>query len=116
VGRAPGCSNTCGAIPLSNNYQYTRLTHVTQLVYTVFARNFDSGARDGYTDVDEGRRTETPEVTESSGVVDRGPRKNSGVHRNVISKLENSRGGAYPETIRKLARALDVDPAELIKE
>jgi transcriptional regulator with XRE-family HTH domain len=42
--------------------------------------------------------------------------KESGVHRNVISKLENSRGGAYPETIRKLARALDVDPAELIKE
>jgi transcriptional regulator with XRE-family HTH domain len=42
--------------------------------------------------------------------------KYSGVHRNVISKLENSRGGAYPETIRKLARALDVDPAELVGE
>ena len=42
--------------------------------------------------------------------------KESGVHRNVISKLENSRGGAYPETIRKLVRALAVDPAELIKE
>jgi len=42
--------------------------------------------------------------------------KKSGVHRNVISKLENSKGGAYPETIRKLARALDVDPVELIKE
>ncbi len=38
----------------------------------------------------------------------------SGVHRNVISKLENGRGGAYPETIRKLAEALRVDPAELI--
>jgi transcriptional regulator with XRE-family HTH domain len=38
----------------------------------------------------------------------------SGVHRNVISKLENGRGGAYPETIRKLAEALGVDPAELI--
>ena len=42
--------------------------------------------------------------------------KKSGVHRNVISKLENSKGGAHPETIRKLARALDVDPVELIKE
>src|SRR5215208_748322 len=51
---------------------YTRLAHAMQLVYTVFARNFDSGARDGYTDVDEGRRTETPDVTESSRVVDRG--------------------------------------------
>jgi len=42
--------------------------------------------------------------------------KESGVHRNVISKLENGRGGAYPETFRKLAGALDVDPVELIKE
>jgi transcriptional regulator with XRE-family HTH domain len=39
----------------------------------------------------------------------------SGVHRNIISKLENGRGGAYPETIRKLADALGVDPAELIR-
>ncbi len=40
----------------------------------------------------------------------------SGVHRNTISKLENSKGGAYPETIRKLAEALDVDPTELLGE
>jgi transcriptional regulator with XRE-family HTH domain len=40
----------------------------------------------------------------------------SGVHRNVISKLENGRGGAYPETIRKLAKALDVEPSELLEE
>jgi transcriptional regulator with XRE-family HTH domain len=38
----------------------------------------------------------------------------SGVHRNTISKLENGRGGAYPETIRRLAEALDVDPTELL--
>jgi transcriptional regulator with XRE-family HTH domain len=40
----------------------------------------------------------------------------SGVHRNTISKLENGRGGAYPETIRKLAEALDVEPTELLEE
>jgi transcriptional regulator with XRE-family HTH domain len=40
----------------------------------------------------------------------------SGVHRNTISKLENGKGGAYPETIRQLAEALDVEPAELIGE
>ncbi len=40
----------------------------------------------------------------------------SGVHRNTISKLENERGGAYPETIRKLAEALDVEPAELLED
>jgi transcriptional regulator with XRE-family HTH domain len=42
--------------------------------------------------------------------------RESGVHRNVVSKLENGKGGAYPETIRKLARALNVDPSELVKE
>ncbi len=40
----------------------------------------------------------------------------SGVHRNIISKLENNRGGAYPETIRKLAEALQVEPTELLGE
>jgi transcriptional regulator with XRE-family HTH domain len=40
----------------------------------------------------------------------------SGVHRNIISKLENDKGGAYPETIRKLAEALGVEPAELVGE
>jgi transcriptional regulator with XRE-family HTH domain len=41
--------------------------------------------------------------------------KESGVHRNIISKLENDNGGAYPETIRKLAEALGVEPRELVK-
>ena len=41
--------------------------------------------------------------------------RESGVHRNVISKLENNRGGAHPETIRKLARALDAEAEELVK-
>ncbi len=40
----------------------------------------------------------------------------SGVHRNTISKLENGRGGAYPETIRKLAEALDVEPTDLLED
>ena len=39
----------------------------------------------------------------------------SGVHRNVVSKLENGRGGAHPDTIRKLAAALGVEPEELVK-
>jgi transcriptional regulator with XRE-family HTH domain len=41
--------------------------------------------------------------------------RESGVHRNIISKLENNKGGAYPETIRKLAEALGVHPHELVK-
>jgi transcriptional regulator with XRE-family HTH domain len=41
--------------------------------------------------------------------------RESGVHRNIISKLETGKGGAYPETIRKLAEALGVDAHELVK-
>jgi transcriptional regulator with XRE-family HTH domain len=38
----------------------------------------------------------------------------SGVHRNLISTYEHGKSGAHPDTIRKLAKALDVDPTELI--
>ena len=40
----------------------------------------------------------------------------SGVHRNLISTYEHGKSGAHPDTIRKLANALDVDPTELIGE
>jgi transcriptional regulator with XRE-family HTH domain len=41
--------------------------------------------------------------------------RESGVHRNIISKLEQGKGGAYPETIRKLAEALGVEAHELVR-
>ena len=40
----------------------------------------------------------------------------SGVHRNLISTYEHGKSGAHPDTIRKLAKALDVDPTELVGE
>ena len=40
----------------------------------------------------------------------------SGVHRNLISTYEHGKSGAHPDTIRKLANALGVDPTELIGE
>ncbi len=39
----------------------------------------------------------------------------SGVAYNTIWHLENGKRGAQPRTLRKLARALDVEPAELVK-
>ena len=39
----------------------------------------------------------------------------SGVSYNTIWRLENSKTGAQPRTIRKLARALGVDPEELVR-
>jgi transcriptional regulator with XRE-family HTH domain len=38
----------------------------------------------------------------------------SGVHRNLISTYEHGKAGAHPDTIRKLAEALGVDPSELV--
>ena len=40
----------------------------------------------------------------------------SGVHRNLISTYEHGKSGAHPDIIRKLAKALDVDPTELVGE
>jgi transcriptional regulator with XRE-family HTH domain len=40
----------------------------------------------------------------------------SGVHRNQISTYELGKAGAHPDTIRKLAKALDVDPRELLPD
>ena len=39
----------------------------------------------------------------------------SNVSLNTIWRIEAGRQGAHPKTIRKLAAALDVDPAELVK-
>jgi len=39
----------------------------------------------------------------------------SGVAYNTIWHLENGKRGAQPRTLRKLARALDVEPEQLVK-
>ena len=39
----------------------------------------------------------------------------SGVSYNTIWRLETGKTGAQPRTIRKLAKALGVDPSELVK-
>jgi transcriptional regulator with XRE-family HTH domain len=41
--------------------------------------------------------------------------RRSGVAYNTIWHLENGKRGAQPRTLRKLARALDVEPEELVK-
>ena len=40
----------------------------------------------------------------------------SGVHRNLISDYELGESGAHPDTIRKLADDLGVEPVELLKD
>ncbi len=40
----------------------------------------------------------------------------AGVSKTTISNIENGQSEAYPSTIRKLARALDVTPSELVRQ
>ena len=40
----------------------------------------------------------------------------SGISYNTVWRLETGRTGAHPKTVRKLAEALGVDPARLVKE
>ena len=40
----------------------------------------------------------------------------SGVSYNTIWRLETGKTGAQPRTIRRIAEALGVNPAELVKE
>jgi transcriptional regulator with XRE-family HTH domain len=43
--------------------------------------------------------------------------KASGIHRDHIGRLERGYGGeSRPPTIRKLAKALDVDPRQLLED
>jgi transcriptional regulator with XRE-family HTH domain len=39
----------------------------------------------------------------------------AGVSKTTISNIENGQAEAYPTTIRKLAAALEVEPAELVR-
>ena len=39
----------------------------------------------------------------------------AGVSKDTIWRLENGHSEAHPSTIRKLAKALDVQPKELVK-
>ncbi len=39
----------------------------------------------------------------------------SGVSYNTIWRIEDGRQGAHPRTLRKLAKALEVEPSELVK-
>jgi DNA-binding Xre family transcriptional regulator len=113
--RASGsCGDSAGAISLSNVY-------IIHLLHTL--RNYNILIL--HTNLTGRRAMSTQTLVKVDGQKLRKLRERrlwligrlaeeSGVHRNVISKLENGRGGAHPDTIRKLAKALDVDPTELL--
>ena len=54
------------------------------------------------------------ELRRSRGLSQRGLGRLAGVSANAILRIENGRG-AYPVTVRKIAAALRVQPAELVR-
>ena len=53
---------------------------------------------------------------QSTGLTQRELGKLAGVAAGTVYRLENSRRGAYPVTVRKLAIALGVAPAQLVRD
>ena len=55
-------------------------------------------------------------LRQSRGLSQRDPGKQAKVSPGTVYRLENGLRGAYPQTVRKLASALGVSPAELVRE
>jgi transcriptional regulator with XRE-family HTH domain len=75
-----------------------------------------TGVRDLYkvvmeVDVDKVKRLRKERVLTIRELADE-----AGVSKTTISNIENGQSEAYPSTIRKLARALDVTPSELVRQ
>src|SRR5215217_7402977 len=102
VVRVPGCSNTCGAIPLSDTIIVQTLHNSCKYFILPLYRLLTW------------RRTMSTQVLVK---VD-GQKLQKLRERRLwlVGDLAEESGGSYPETIRKLAKALDVEPTELLQE
>lgn len=66
---------------------------------------------------DEGRSTPLPGLAtqrRQRGLTQRQLGELAGVAHTTVQQLESLRRGAYPQTVRKLASALGVEPADLV--
>jgi transcriptional regulator with XRE-family HTH domain len=55
-------------------------------------------------------------VRRSTALTQRQLAKLAGVSANTVQQVENGQRGAYPTTVRKLALALGVTPAQLVRD
>jgi hypothetical protein len=114
-----GVASPAGPFPFQQPHGNTSTT-VIQWFYSVFSKVFQQQSR--------GKEvTMVTRIMEIDGAKLRRLRtrrlwligdlaEKSGVHRNLISDYELGKSGAHPDTIRKLADALDVEPVELLKD
>jgi DNA-binding XRE family transcriptional regulator len=115
MGRAPGCYSTCGAIPLSDVTILPYLSVFCLVIYGNYLYNLRmkyGPCTNTYMEVNVERlktlRTEHVLTLRELAEV-------AGVSKDTIWRLENGHSEAHPSTIRKLAKALDVQPKELVK-
>lgn len=65
----------------------------------------------------QGRSTQLPGLAthrRRHGLTQRQPGELAGVAHTTVQRLESLGRGAYPRTVRKLATALGVEPADLV--
>jgi DNA-binding XRE family transcriptional regulator len=115
MGRAPGCWRTAGAIPLSDLTIVPYLSVLSLVKYRncLYNLRMEYGfctKLDMEVNVERLRTLRNEHVLTLRELADA-----AGVSKDTIWRLENGHSDAHPSTIRKLAKALDVQPKELVK-
>jgi DNA-binding XRE family transcriptional regulator len=115
VVRAPGCSTTAGAIPLSDPsiIQYLSVFCLVKYSFCLYYLRMKYGLSttpDMEVNVERLRTLRTEHVLTLRELAEA-----AGVSKDTIWRLENGHSGAHPSTIRRLAKALGVQPKELVR-
>jgi DNA-binding XRE family transcriptional regulator len=115
MGRAPGCSTTAGAISLSAiliilHLSVFCLVKYGDYLYNLRMRYGVCTTPNMEVNVERLRTLRVEHVLTLRELAEE-----AGVSKDTIWRLENAHSEAHPSTIRKLARALGVQPKELVK-
>src|SRR5215208_3322658 len=123
MGRAPGCWRTCGAISLSNAYILAVLfsksiiltRFISKIYYTDFIKpEHEEEARMLATVYLDGKKLKR--IRTLKGKTQRALSSEAGVSTSTIWLLERREKNEnfHPPTLTKLARALGVEPTDLV--
>lgn len=115
VGRVPGCVRTCGAIsltdaPIIHHLSVFCLVKYSDCLYNLRMRYAVCTTPNMEVNVERLRTLRIEHVLTLRELAEE-----AGVSKDTIWRLENAHSEAHPSTIRKLARALGVQPKELVK-
>jgi DNA-binding XRE family transcriptional regulator len=106
VGRAPGCSNTCGATSLSDTYTIPQTFTNIYRYGRIFTVNY------GTVEVDVDK---LKELRINAGLSQRELATRASLTPGAVWQVEH-RGSGSPATLKKLADVLGVRPVDLLKQ